>query len=79
MNNRGGSMDLAAALGRRLAEEVGPLAHLQRAIAMTEDPRDRAPRPPPFDYHNCWKCHDGAKPCVNGNPFGCEFLHARND
>jgi hypothetical protein len=44
------------------------------------DPRDPDPsRPPPFDYHNCYRCRDGEKPCVHGNPSGCEFLHARND
>jgi hypothetical protein len=44
------------------------------------DPRDPDhSRPPPFDYHNCARCHSGNKPCVRGNPHGCEYLHARND
>lgn len=36
-------------------------------------------RPPPFDYHNCAYCNSGQKPCRNGNPYRCEYLHARND
>lgn len=32
-----------------------------------------------FQTHNCWKCSDGKKPCVNGHPHRCEYLHARND
>lgn len=44
------------------------------------DPRDPDhSRPAPFNYHNCWKCRDGQRPCVNGDAHGCEHLHARND
>lgn len=44
------------------------------------DPRDPDPsRPGIFRDHNCWKCRDGAKPCIVGNPHRCEFPHARND
>lgn len=46
------------------------------------DPRDRDPsKRPPFDYHNCYRCKDGALPCVKGagNERDCETLHARND
>ena len=44
------------------------------------DPRDPDnSRSGVFVYHNCWKCQDGAKPCVVGNPRNCENLHARND
>jgi len=32
-----------------------------------------------FIDHSCWRCHDGARPCVNGEPRRCEFPHARND
>lgn len=32
-----------------------------------------------FVYHNCWKCSNGTKPCVHGNPHRCEYPHARND
>lgn len=36
-------------------------------------------RPGVFNDHNCWRCHSGELPCVNGNANRCEFLHARND
>lgn len=32
-----------------------------------------------FRDHNCWRCDDGAKPCVQGHPRQCEYPHARND
>ena len=32
-----------------------------------------------FRDHSCWKCRDGAKPCVNGSPSRCDYPHARND
>jgi hypothetical protein len=32
-----------------------------------------------FRYHRCWRCQDGAKPCVQGNPRQCEFPRAKND
>lgn len=32
-----------------------------------------------FVYHNCWKCKDGTKKCVNGAPNLCDYPHARND
>lgn len=32
-----------------------------------------------FVYHNCYKCRDGKKPCVNGAPNRCDYPHARND
>lgn len=53
---------------------------------------ERSPSNPPLDprdpdhsrdgifvYHNCWKCSDGAKPCVRSNPRLCEYPVARND
>lgn len=44
------------------------------------DPRDPDhTREGIFVYHNCWKCDDGKKPCVKGNPRRCEYPHARND
>jgi hypothetical protein len=44
------------------------------------DPRDPDPsREGVFRDHNCWKCNDGQKPCVTGNPRSCGNLHARND
>lgn len=32
-----------------------------------------------FRDHSCWKCSDGATPCVSGNSRQCEYPHARND
>jgi hypothetical protein len=32
-----------------------------------------------FVYHNCYRCDDGKKPCVQGGPHRCEYPHARND
>jgi len=29
--------------------------------------------------HACWKCQNGAKPCVQGRPGLCEYPRARND
>jgi hypothetical protein len=47
---------------------------------VTPHPMDPDPsRPGIFRDHNCYRCRDGAKPCVNGNPRQCEFPHARND
>lgn len=44
------------------------------------DPRDPdRTREGMFQYHNCWKCQHGAKPCVNGSPSRCDFPQARND
>ena len=44
------------------------------------DPRDPDySREGIFQTHNCWKCKDGAKSCVQGAPNRCEYPHARND
>lgn len=32
-----------------------------------------------FVLHNCWKCQNGKKPCVEGRPTQCSYPHARND
>ncbi len=46
---------------------------------VTPDPRDPDySRPGIFAYHNCWRCKDGAKPCVQGHPHQCEYPHARD-
>lgn len=46
----------------------------------TPDPRDPDPtREGIFRDHNCWRCNDGAKPCVHGHPPNCVYPHARND
>ena len=45
-----------------------------------QDPRDPDySRSGMFQTHNCWKCGDGARPCVAGGPHRCEYPHARND
>lgn len=47
---------------------------------MASDPRDPDyTKEGIFQYHRCWKCNDGEKPCVNGNPRQCDYPHARND
>lgn len=58
---------------------------VERAIedAMREREAALGPRKNPlhpmFRDHNCYRCKDGEKPCVHGNPHGCEYPHARND
>ncbi len=32
-----------------------------------------------FKDHRCYRCKDGEKPCVQGNPRQCYYPHARND
>jgi hypothetical protein len=32
-----------------------------------------------FRDHTCYRCKDGERPCVRGNPGNCSFPHARND
>lgn len=44
------------------------------------DPRDPDyTREGLFQYHNCYRCEHGKKPCVQGSPRQCDNLHARND
>lgn len=43
--------------------------------AMSDDPTKTGI----FRDHNCGYCEDGAKPCVKGDPYKCEYPHARND
>lgn len=58
-----------------------PDAEIAVMVERTDhDPREPDPsREGMFRDHNCWRCKDGAKPCVNGNPRQCEYPHARND
>jgi hypothetical protein len=37
------------------------------------------PRTGMFRDHRCWRCNDGALPCVQGHPRQCEYPRARND
>ena len=32
-----------------------------------------------FRDHRCWKCDDGTRPCVSGDPRQCDYPRARND
>jgi hypothetical protein len=50
----------------------------QEFVEAMEKAVGKADRPAPFDYHNCAYCNSGQKPCRNGNPYRCEYLHARN-
>lgn len=51
----------------------------QRAFDKAMAPREN-PLHPMFRDHNCARCNDGEKPCVNKNgPHSCEYPHARND
>jgi hypothetical protein len=53
---------------------------------MTDDQKPQDPRDPDptregiFRDHNCWKCDNGKRPCVQREHRGwCEYPHARND
>lgn len=49
-------------------------------FAPKPDPRDPHPtRIGMFRDHNCSRCSNGVKPCVQGGPHRCEYPHARND
>lgn len=51
-----------------------------RADRKPVDPRDPDySRVGLFIHHNCYRCHSGELPCVQGHPNRCEFPHARND
>ena len=63
---------LAAARKKRLVYDKA-----QRTIVDSRDP-DHS-RTGIFVMHNCWRCDDGKKPCVQGGPHRCEFPHARDD
>ncbi len=32
-----------------------------------------------FLDHSCYRCKDGEKACIRGNPHQCDYPHARND
>lgn len=32
-----------------------------------------------FRHHNCWRCDNGAKPCVEHDYNRCSYPQARND
>lgn len=41
--------------------------------------RNAQPSSGMFRDHSCWKCGDGIRPCIAGNPRQCDYPHARND
>lgn len=54
----------------------------QQPKADAIDPRDSDPtKEGVFRNHNCYRCKDGALPCVKGkgNERDCSTLYARND
>lgn len=56
------------------------VAFILNALNSSHDPRDPNPSKEGFfRYHNCWKCREGEKPCVNGTPGRCDYPRARND
>jgi hypothetical protein len=76
---------------RRILNEAPDVSHMEpdpefenerlvydrgrRTIVMVSSPAKTGV----FVLHRCWKCNDGERPCVAGNPRQCEYLHARND
>ncbi|HEY6009912.1 MAG TPA: hypothetical protein VIX18_00470 [Nitrospirota bacterium] len=46
----------------------------EEAMADRKDPKH-----PMFRSHNCAWCDSGEKPCKNGDPYKCDWPHARND
>lgn len=60
-------------------EEIQEILDYNRKV----DPRDnRKLLPgmhPRFRDHNCARCHNGSRACVEGNPSRCSWPHARND
>jgi len=71
---------MSAPMSDYLRHFFGWLDEFEATIRQPRDPRDPDPsRPGIFRDHNCWKCKDGAEPCVKGNPRQCEYPHARND
>lgn len=63
----------------RIAAEADRLGLLETAQAWRDSRDPDHSRSGIFVLHNCWKCGDGARPCVAGNPRQCEYPHARND
>lgn len=63
-----------------LAEAIQSLCESFCRDIEQPDPRDPDhSRPGIFAHHNCARCGDGARPCVQGKPSQCEHPRARND
>lgn len=58
-----------------------PTPGLAKAVRkLGRDPRDPDPtKTGIFRDHNCAYCRSGDLPCVKGDPYRCEYPHARND
>lgn len=64
----------------RRAYTLNRADHARKMVISAEpDPFYRSDLQGIFRDHRCWKCNDGEKPCVKGNPRDCETLRARND
>lgn len=71
---------VSAAMDEYYRRFFGWLDEFEATIRTPRDPRDPDySRPGIFAEHNCWKCKNGTKPCVGGNPHACEYPRARND
>lgn len=53
--------------------------HMADTPAPNADPFTDNTKTGIFRDHSCWKCNDGARPCVQSRPGLCEYPHARND
>lgn len=59
---------------------MSALTDMHEARSQPVDPRDPDhSRTGIFVLHNCWKCRNGEKPCVNRYPNQCDYPRARND
>lgn len=63
----------------RIAAEADRLGLPETAKAWRDSRDPDRSRSGIFVLHNCWKCEDGARPCVAGNTQQCEYPHARDD
>lgn len=66
-------------LGRAMADAVAWT--MSESGTPKPDPRDPdySRHPWIFVHHNCWRCDDGKRKCVQGSPNTCEFPRARNE
>lgn len=65
---------------KHVAEPFRSLLNAHADLTKKVDPRDPDySRKGIFVYHNCYRCKDGALPCVQGGPHKCEYPHARDD
>jgi hypothetical protein len=58
---------------------AGKWEDIKKRAQRRPDSAIKEPPHPIFRDHSCWRCKDGAEPCVRGGPHLCEYPHARND